>query len=155
MNSFPVSYFSPMKGGWVIDCAVGVTGVSMTQAASEPWGNFTPNSSARREGVMAAFMISVRSQRAPRPLKQHRPDWAPRALDAFQGVRGETDIYHALIRRGAADVCRTRGPDESWTPALIWRNLPPATTEVRRVRIKPGERRAGITHGFKVAARQV
>lgn len=100
MNSFPVSYFSPMKGGWVIDCAVGVTGVSMTQAASEPWGNFTPNSSARREGVMAAFMISVRSQHSPRPLKQHRPDWAPRALDAFQGVRGETDIYHALIRRG-------------------------------------------------------
>lgn len=49
---------------------------------------------------MAAFMISVRSQRTPRPLKQHRPDWAPRALDAFQGVRGETDIYHALIRRG-------------------------------------------------------
>lgn len=36
-----------MKGGWVIDCAVRVTGVSMTQAASEPWGNFTPNSSVR------------------------------------------------------------------------------------------------------------
>lgn len=47
MNSFPVSYFLPMKGGWVIDCAVRVTGVSMTQAASEPWGNFTPNSSVR------------------------------------------------------------------------------------------------------------
>lgn len=29
-----------MKGRWVIDCAVRVTGVSMTQTASEPWGNF-------------------------------------------------------------------------------------------------------------------
>lgn len=28
-----------MEGGWVIECAVGVTGVSMTQMASEPWGN--------------------------------------------------------------------------------------------------------------------
>lgn len=27
------------EGRWVIDCAVGVTGVSMTQTASEPWGN--------------------------------------------------------------------------------------------------------------------
>lgn len=39
MNSFPVFSSRPLKGRWVIDCAVGVTGVSMTQMATEPWAN--------------------------------------------------------------------------------------------------------------------
>lgn len=30
-------YSRPMKGRWVIDCAVEVARVSMTHAATEPW----------------------------------------------------------------------------------------------------------------------